>query len=105
MRSASAISRWFDAMIQGRHRYGPEAIGYFIVSGASGADDVLAALLLARWAAAYDKHTGEVALDLAPRSSKPRRRSPPAARAMQELLAHPLYRRHLDARGRRQCVC
>ena len=56
----------FDAIMQGRHRYGPEAIGYFIVSGASGADDVLAALLLARWAAAYDKRTGEVALDIAP---------------------------------------
>src|SRR5213595_2916800 len=30
----------FDAIMQGRHRYGPDAIGYFIVSGASGADDV-----------------------------------------------------------------
>ncbi len=52
--------------MQGRHRYGPEAIGYFIVSGAAGADDVLAALLLARWAVAYDKRSGEVALDIAP---------------------------------------
>ena len=24
----------FDAIMQGRHRYGPDAIGYFIVSGA-----------------------------------------------------------------------
>src|SRR5262249_45845119 len=56
----------FEAIMQGRHRYGPEAIGYFIVSGAEGADDMLAALLLARWAAAYDKRTGEVALDIAP---------------------------------------
>ena len=48
----------FEAIMQGRHRYGSEAIGYFIVSGASGADDVLAALLLARWAAAYDKRSG-----------------------------------------------
>jgi len=90
-------------MIQGRHRYGPEAIGYFIVSGASGADDVLAALLLARWAAAYDKHTGEVALDLAPQFETAAALAA-CGRAMQELLAHPLYRRHLDARGRRQCV-
>ena len=56
----------FDAIVQGRHRYGPEAIGYFIVSGAEGADDVLAALLLARWAEVYDKRTGEIALDIAP---------------------------------------
>ena len=56
----------FDAIMQGRHRYGADAIGYFIVSGAAGADDMLAALLLAHWAQAYDKHTGEVALDIAP---------------------------------------
>ena len=56
----------FEAIMQGRHRYGPEAIGYFIISGAAGADDLLAALLLAHWAAAYDKHSGEVALDIAP---------------------------------------
>jgi len=28
----------FDAMVQGRHRYGPDALGFFIVSGASSAD-------------------------------------------------------------------
>src|ERR1700732_4604180 len=93
----------FDAIMQGRHRYGPDAIGYFIVSGASGADDVLAALLLARWAEAYDKHTGEVALDLAPQFETAQALAA-CGRTMQELLADPLYRRHLDARGRRQCV-
>src|SRR5213595_1013152 len=93
----------FDAIMQGRHRYGPDAIGYFIVSGASGADDVLAALLLARWAAAYDKHTGEVALDLAPQFETAEALAT-CGRTLQEMLADPLYRRHLDARGRRQCV-
>ena len=93
----------FDAMVQGRYRYGPEAIGYFIVSGASGADDVLAALLLARWASAYDKSSGEVALDIAPQfeSTAALERCGDAMRA---LLAEPLYRRHLEAHGRRQCV-
>jgi phosphoenolpyruvate carboxylase len=93
----------FEAIMQGRHRYGPEAIGYFIVSGAGGADDVLAALLLARWAAAYDKRSGAVALDIAPQfeSSEALRG---CGEIMQELLAHPLYRRHLEAHGRRQCV-
>ncbi|HEY0767698.1 MAG TPA: phosphoenolpyruvate carboxylase [Steroidobacteraceae bacterium] len=93
----------FDAIMQGRHRYGPEAIGYFIVSGASGADDVLAALLLARWAEAYDKHTGEVALDIAPQFEAAEALVA-CGQTLQELLADPLYRRHLDARGRRQCV-
>ncbi|MBV8342110.1 MAG: phosphoenolpyruvate carboxylase, partial [Gammaproteobacteria bacterium] len=93
----------FEAIVQGRHRYGPEAIGYFIVSGASGADDVLAALLLARWAAAYDKLTGEVVLDIAPQFETTAALERCGA-AMQELLAHPLYQRHLEAHGRRQCV-
>jgi phosphoenolpyruvate carboxylase len=93
----------FDAIIQARHRYGPESVGYFIVSGATAADDVLVALLLARWAEAYDKRTGEVALDIAPQfeSLEALQHCGPT---MQELLADPLYRRHLDAHDRRQCV-
>jgi phosphoenolpyruvate carboxylase len=93
----------FDAVMQGRHRYGADAVGYFIVSGASGADDVLAALLLARWAEAYDKRTGEVALDFAPmfESIESLER---CGETMRELLDDPRYRRHLEARGRKQCV-
>ena len=56
----------FEAILQARHRYGPDAIGYYIVSGTQGADDVLAPLLLARWAEAYDRTSGEVAVDIAP---------------------------------------
>ena len=93
----------FEAIMQGRHRYGVSAIGYFIISGASAADDMLAALLLARWAAAYDKRSGEVALDIAPQfETEESLRS--CGATMRELLADPLYRRHLEARGRRQCV-
>lgn len=93
----------FEAIAQGRHRYGPEAVGYFIVSGTKGADDILAALLLARWASVYDKRTGEVALDIAPQfeSANALER---CGQTMQELLADRLYRRHLEAHGRQQCV-
>ncbi len=93
----------FDAMMQGRHRYGPRAVGYFVVSGASGADDVLATLLLARWAEAYDKRTGEIALDFAPMfdSIVSLER---CGEVVRTLLAEPVYRKHLDARGSRQCV-
>ena len=93
----------FDAIMQGRHRYGADAIGYFIVSNASGADDMLAALLLARWAAAYDKRSGEVALDIAPQFENAAALGACGA-TLRQLLADPLYRRHLEARGRRQCV-
>ncbi|MBV9697463.1 MAG: phosphoenolpyruvate carboxylase, partial [Gammaproteobacteria bacterium] len=93
----------FDAILQGRHRYGSAAIGYFVISGAAGADDVLAALLLARWAQAYDKETGEVALDIAPQFESEAALTECGA-LLRELLADPLYRRHLEARQRRQCV-
>ena len=93
----------FEAIAQGRHRYGPEAVGYFIVSGTKGADDVLAALLLARWASVYDKRTGEVALDIAPQFESVTALER-CGQTMQELLADPLYRRHLEAHGRQQCV-
>src|ERR1700733_3425123 len=93
----------FDAVMQGRHRYGPQAVGYFVVSGVAGADDVLAALLLARWAEAYDKRTGEVALDFAPMFESMDSLEH-CAHTMRELLNDAAYRRHLEARGRRQCV-
>ena len=93
----------FEAIAQGRHRYGPEAVGYFIVSGTRGADDILAALLLARWASVYDKRTGEVALDIAPQFESVNALEH-CGQTIQELLADPLYRRHLEAHGRQQCV-
>src|SRR5215469_18232130 len=85
----------FEAIMQGRHRYGPEAIGYFIVSGAEGGDDMLAALLLARWAEAYDKRTGEVALDIAPQFETSEALAA-CGDTMAEVLADPLYRRYLE---------
>ncbi|MEP7245230.1 MAG: phosphoenolpyruvate carboxylase [Gammaproteobacteria bacterium] len=93
----------FEALVQSRHRYGARAVGYFVVSGASSADDILAPLLLARWADAYDKRTGEIAIDVAPlfESVETLERS---GDTMRELLADPVYRRHLEARGRKQCV-
>jgi phosphoenolpyruvate carboxylase len=93
----------FEALLQCRHRYGADAVGYYIVSGAADTDDVLAVLLLARWAEASDRRTGEVALDIAPLfdSIGTLERS---GEVMRRLLADPLYRRHLETRGRRQCV-
>jgi phosphoenolpyruvate carboxylase len=93
----------FEAMVQGRHRYGPDAIGYYVVSGVLGIDDVLAVLLLARWAEAWDKRSGEAAVDVAPMFEclDILERS---ADLMRLLLADPTYQRHLAARGGRQGV-
>jgi phosphoenolpyruvate carboxylase len=91
----------FEAMLQCRRRYGAEAIGSYIVNGTEGADDVLAAVLLARWAEAFDKQTDEIAIDFAPMFATPDALSR-AGEVMRELLSQPLYRRHLDSRGRQQ---
>jgi phosphoenolpyruvate carboxylase len=93
----------FDAILQARHRFGRDAIGYYVVSGTQSADDVLAPLLLARWAEAYDRNSGEVAVDIAPlfESCEALER---CGEVMRTLLGDPLYRRHLEARGRTQCA-
>ena len=93
----------FDAAMQGRNRYGAGSIGYYVVSGVNGPDDVLAPLVLARWAGAYDKRSGAVALDIAPlfESFEAQR---DCAAIIGTVLDEPAYRRHLAARGRRQCV-
>jgi phosphoenolpyruvate carboxylase len=93
----------FEAIVQATHRYGRDSVGYYIVGGASGADDVLAALLLARWAEAYDKRSGEIALDIVPLFESIGTLEG-CGQTVRELLAEPLYRRHLESRGRRFCV-
>ncbi len=93
----------FDTALQCRHRYGEEAIGNYIVSGAEGADDVLAPLVLARWAGATDKHTAQVGLDVAPLFESVDSLSQCGA-VMRELLSEPVYRLHLNSRGRGQNI-
>ena len=93
----------FDAILQARHRYGQDAIGYYVVSGTQGADDVLAPLLLARWAEAYDRKSGEVAVDIAPLFESVDALDR-CGDTMRTLLGDPLYRRHLEARGSTQCA-
>jgi phosphoenolpyruvate carboxylase len=93
----------FEALVQGRHRYGSDAIGYYIVSGTTDTDDVLAVLLLARWAEACDRRTGEVTFDIAPMFESIDTLEA-SGEIMRRLLADPVYRRHLEMRGCRQCV-
>ncbi|MEA3196243.1 MAG: phosphoenolpyruvate carboxylase [Gammaproteobacteria bacterium] len=97
-------SLWvFEAIAQARHKFGGRAIGEYIVSGAQGPEDVLAVLLLARWADITDKRTGESPLDVAPllESVDSLER---AGEVLSALHQEPAYRRHLTARGNRQTV-
>src|ERR1700677_4180397 len=92
-------SLWvFEAIAQARHKFGGRAIGQYIVSGAQGPEDILAVLLLARWADISDKRTGESPLDVAPllESIESLERAGDVLRA---LYREPAYRRHLASRG------
>jgi phosphoenolpyruvate carboxylase len=93
----------FDAIMQGRHRYGPEAVGLYVVSGAATAADVLAPLVLAHWAGARDRRTGAAAIDVAPQFDSVDSLEG-CGEVMRELLADQAYQRHLAARDRVQTV-
>jgi phosphoenolpyruvate carboxylase len=97
-------SLWvFEAIAQARHKFGARAIGEYIVSGAEGPEDVLAVMLLARWADITDKRTGDSPLDVAPllETIESLERAGDLLRALHQ---EPAYRRHLAARGNRQMV-
>jgi phosphoenolpyruvate carboxylase len=95
--------RVFDAMVHARHKFGERAIGTYIVSGSEGPEDVLAVLLLARWADITDKHSGECPLDVAPLlESIDSLRN--AGEVLRGLCKEPAYRAHLASRANRQWI-
>ena len=97
-------SLWvFEAIAQARHKFGGRAIGEYIVSGARGPEDILAVLLLARWADITDKRTGESPLDVAPLLESIATLEA-AGDVLVALHAEPAYRRHLESRANRQMV-
>jgi phosphoenolpyruvate carboxylase len=97
-------SLWvFQAIAQARHKFGGRAIGEYIVSGARGPEDILAVLLLARWADITDKRTGECPLDVAPLLESIDSLEA-AGDVLGALHAEPAYHRHLESRANRQMV-
>src|SRR2546430_14026656 len=82
------------AIAQCRARFGPDAVGPYIISMTQGADDVLAVLLLGRWGGLAQPGTKHIALDVAPlfETVADLEDSPPALAA---LPADPYYRAHL----------
>jgi phosphoenolpyruvate carboxylase len=93
----------FEAMEYCRNRYGPLAIGSYVVSLAHDIDDVLSVLLLARWAGLADGSTDQVPMDVAPLFESVAALEE-AGDIIQRLLADPVYRAHLAERGNRQAV-
>jgi len=93
----------FEAIAQTRHKYGWQAVGEYIVSGAQGPEDVLAVLLLARWADITDKRSGECPLDVAPMLESIGSLET-AGEVLRGLHREAAYRSHLQSRGNRQRV-
>jgi len=92
----------FATLADSRGRYGPDALGLYIISMAASAADVLAVLALARAGGLVDAD-GHVPLDVAPlfETIDDLQQAP---RTLAALLADPVYRAHLAARGDRQPV-
>lgn len=92
----------FQAVAHCRRKYGELAIGPYIVSRATGPEDVLSVLLLARWGHLGPKNQ-DVPLDIAP-LFETMEGLENASEIMGRLLADERYRHHLKARGDRQIV-
>jgi len=92
----------FRALREARERYGERALGPYVISMAQGPDDALAVLLLAR-VAGFTEADGHVPLDVAPLFETVDDLAV-SADVLSTLASHPLYARHLAARGGRQVV-
>jgi phosphoenolpyruvate carboxylase len=92
----------FQAIAFCRRKYGPKAIGPFIVSMTQGADDILSVILLAQWGEVHNKR-GEVPIDIAPllETVDDLQNGPAILKA---LLSTDLYRAHLKRRKNRQMI-
>ena len=99
---ARRILAVFQTIAHCRRKYGAEAIGPYIISGARGAEDLLAVLLLARWG-----HLGtrgaDVPIDFVPLFETVKDLDN-AADTMASLLEDERYRAHLRGRGNSQMV-
>ena len=94
--------RVFSTVADVRRRYGRNAIGLYIISMAANAGDVLSVIALARAGKLVDAN-GQVPLDIAPlfETIEDLQQAP---QTLARMLADPVYRRHLAARGDRQFV-
>lgn len=99
------LKRCLDVMhtiVAMRKRYGQRALGPYIISMAEGVDDVLAVMALAHQADVVDAHQ-KIDLDIAPLfETVPDLKN--AGTIFEQMLADPLYRAHLKARGDAQLI-
>lgn len=91
----------FRTIDDARRRFGPDAIGPYIISMTQGVDDVLSVLLLAKWSGL--EREGVIDLDVAPLlETVPDLQAGPAI--IRGLVEDAIYGPHLARRGQRQIV-
>jgi len=92
----------FQTIAQCRKKYGPHAIGPYIISMTQGVDDVMSVLLLSRWGG-LAKRNSLVPLDIAPlfETVEDLHKGP---EIMQTLLDDPFYQEHLRKRNNHQTI-
>jgi len=99
---AKRLLSLFSAISYCRRKYGERAIGVFLIRHFQGADDALAALLLARWSG-MSIVDGAIPLDVVPAFETAEELSS-ATRLITGLLDNSFYRQNLMARGAHQTV-
>ncbi|MCC3653485.1 phosphoenolpyruvate carboxylase [Streptomyces sp. S07_1.15] len=88
----------FEAVHDAKERFGPEVIESYIISMCQGADDVFAAVVLAREAGLLDLHAGWAGIGIVPLlETTDELRA--ADVILDEMLADPSYRRLVALRG------
>jgi len=92
----------FQAIAHCRRKYGPNAIGPYIVSMTHGPDDLLSVLMLARWGDLAPKGA-PVPLDIVPLFETVEDLEN-AAVIMRNLLSDDIYRSHIEQRNAQQMV-
>jgi phosphoenolpyruvate carboxylase len=100
--NAKRLFAVFRAIAYCRRKHGPDAIGALLVRHCAGVDDILAAMLLARWSN-IQSVDGTIPVNFVPcfeNNTELKRAAP----LLTELMANPLYRRNLEARGSHQTV-
>ncbi len=95
---AGATLAVFRMVREALDRYGDEAVGSYIVSMTRGADDVLAAAVLAREAGLVDVHAGVARVALVPLLESVEELTR-AGEILEQMLDEPAYRRLVAARG------
>lgn len=94
----------FQVMARAAKAYGAKLLGPYVISMTTGADDVLAVLLLARWHGLCLRQSGKAELLAIAPLFETRSDLRASSEILETLFASPAYVRHLNLLGREQTI-